>query len=73
VKHRSLKSLKDGRGTQSDFILFSYKNQDMATKRSVINLFLPSSIDLNTGNLNPLKVGAALEKIIVYKQNLIAI
>jgi site-specific DNA recombinase len=54
-------------------ILFSYKNQDIATKRSVINLFLPSSIDLNTGNLNPLKVSAALEKIIVYKQNLLAI
>jgi len=53
--------------------LFSYKNQDIAAKRSIINLFPPSSIDHNTGNLNSLKVSAALEKIIVYKQTRLSI
>ena len=54
-------------------VLFSYKNQDIAAKRSIINLFPPSSIDHNTGNLNSLKVSAALEKIIVYKQTRLSI
>lgn len=50
-------------------ILFSYKNQDIEGKKYIINFFRPSSIDIVTGNLNPLEIDPALLPIILRKKS----
>lgn len=45
-------------------VLQSYKYQDISGKRYIIDLLTPELINVNTGNIGPLKINKALSKIL---------
>jgi site-specific DNA recombinase len=59
------KNIKDLKGGENN-VLTLYKNQDVAGKRYIIELFTPISFDPVTKKLNPLKINQAISMIINY-------